>query len=54
LYGLAQEFSRFYEHDKGVGGEREELRKKLIQAYVGVLESGLMVLGMPRVERVEG
>jgi arginyl-tRNA synthetase len=52
LYELAQEFSRFYEHDKVVGGEREELRKKLIQAYVRVLESGLEVLGMPRVERV--
>jgi arginyl-tRNA synthetase len=52
LYELAQVFSRFYENDQVAGGEHEQTRKKLVQAYVGVLEVGLRVLGMPSVERI--
>jgi arginyl-tRNA synthetase len=52
LYELAQEFSRFYERDQVVGGENAALRKKLVQAYVGVMEAGLKILGVPSVERV--
>ncbi|MCL2038704.1 arginine--tRNA ligase [Candidatus Saccharibacteria bacterium] len=52
LYKLAQKFSRFYENDKVVGGEKEQLRKMLVQGYIAVLEAGLAVLGVPSVEKI--
>jgi len=52
LYELAQTFSRFYENDKVVGGEKEKFRCELVQGYINVLESGLTVLGVPTVEKV--
>lgn len=52
LYELAQKFSRFYEHDRVAGDEKEQLRKQLVQGYVGVMEAGLKILGVPSVERV--
>jgi len=52
LYELAQEFSRFYEHDKVVGGENEKLRVELVRKYAEVLEAGLKLLGVPVVERM--
>ena len=52
LYELAQIFSRFYENDKVVGGENEAVRRKIVEAYVAVLEKGLDILGIPSVERI--
>jgi len=52
LYKLAQKFSRFYENNRVAGGEKEKLRKKLVEGYIEVLESGLAVLGIPSVEKI--
>ncbi len=41
LYELAQEFSRFYEHVKVAGSEREAERLVLLRAYVKVMEEGM-------------
>jgi arginyl-tRNA synthetase len=52
LYRLAQKFSRFYENDRVAGGEKEQLRKQLVEGYIDVLEAGLAILGVPSVERI--
>lgn len=46
LYELAQEFSRFYEHVKVVGGKHEELLGQVVKAYYQVMEQGLGLLGI--------
>lgn len=52
LYELAQSFNRFYENSQVVGDAREGIRLKLVEAYVGILTNGLMVLGIPTPERM--
>lgn len=46
LYELAQEFSRFYEHVKVAGSEREDELSGVVKAYAGVMEHGLGLLGI--------
>ena len=46
LYELAQEFSRFYEHVKVVGSEREAELRGVVEIYAGVMEHGLGLLGI--------
>lgn len=46
LYELAQEFSRFYERVRVVGGGHEDEVEKYVRAYAGVMEQGLGVLGV--------
>jgi arginyl-tRNA synthetase len=46
LYELAQTFNRFYEHNRVLGDEREEVRLLLVSAYAAVLEDGLSLLGI--------
>ncbi len=46
LYELAQEFSRFYEKVRVVGGGHEEVLEKYVKAYVGVMGQGLRLLGI--------
>lgn len=50
LYELAQVFNRFYENNKVIGDEREQIRIYLVKAYVSVLSNGLKVLGIPTPE----
>ena len=52
LYELAQVFNRFYENSMVIGNDREKIRIKLVEAYAGILSSGLMVLGIPTPERM--
>ena len=52
LYELAQEFSRFYENDKVVGGENEALRRELVAKYAEVLATGLGLLGIKTPEKM--
>lgn len=52
LYELAQTFNRFYENSKVVGDEREIIRTYLVMAYANVLNSGLIMLGIPTPERM--
>lgn len=46
LYELAQSFNRFYEHNRVIGDEREQLRLMLIKRYAQILQEGLQVLGI--------
>lgn len=46
LYELAQEFNRFYEHNRVVGEPREAIRLKLVDLYRQKLSDGLGLLGI--------
>lgn len=46
LYELAQEFSRFYEHVKVAGNEREWELRQLVESYLTVMKHGLGLLGI--------
>lgn len=46
LYELAQEFNRFYEHNKVIGHEREQVRLGLVKLYRDTLAKGLGLLGI--------
>jgi arginyl-tRNA synthetase len=52
LYELAQEFNRFYEHNKVVGDKRQALRVRLVEAYVATLKHGLDLLNIPTPEHL--
>ena len=46
LYEVAQEFSRFYEHVKVAGSDKEAERAQIIRAYLNVMAHGLGLLGI--------
>ena len=46
LYELAQTFNRFYEHNRVIGDDREELRTRLVSTYADTLKKGLNLLGI--------
>lgn len=46
LYELAQAFNRFYEHNRVIGDDREELRLQLVTLYRDTLARGLALLGI--------
>lgn len=46
LYELCQTFNRFYESNKVIGGERQDIRIVIVKSYAEVLESGLNLLGI--------
>ncbi len=46
LYELAQNFNRFYEHNRVIGDERQDIRLKLVELYAGRLKGGLELLGI--------
>jgi len=52
LYELAQTFNRFYEQNRVVGDEREQLRARLVQKYADTLKSGLKLLGIVAPEKM--
>jgi arginyl-tRNA synthetase len=52
LYELAQEFNRFYEHNKVIGDEREAARLWLVRRYQMTLSAGLELLGINAPERM--
>jgi arginyl-tRNA synthetase len=52
LYELAQVFNRFYEHNRVVGDEREQLRLALVEQYVQTLAKGLNLLGIEAPDRM--
>ena len=52
LYELAQEFNRFYERNRVVGDERQNVRLQLVQRYADILKSGLGLLGITAPERM--
>jgi len=52
LYELAQEFNRFYEHQRVVGDPREAFRTQLVAVYADVLKHGLGILGIEAPEKM--
>ncbi len=52
LYELAQNYNRFYEHNRVLGDEREALRLSLVRRYSDTLKHGLELLGIPAPERM--
>ncbi len=52
LYDLAQEFNRFYEHNRVVGDEREAVRLRLVESYAKKLKDGLALLGIEAPEHL--
>lgn len=46
LYELAQKFNSFYEHNRVIGDERQEVRLSLVQKYADTLKRGLELLGI--------
>lgn len=52
LYELAQEFNRFYENNRVIGDDRQQLRLGLVEAYADTLKQGLALLGIHAPERM--
>ena len=52
LYELAQNFNRFYEHNRVVGDERQSFRIMLVEKYSIALKQGLDLLGIPAPEHI--
>ena len=46
LYGLSQDFSRFYENCPVVGSPEESSRKQLVKLYLDIMTHGLNLLGI--------
>lgn len=52
LYELAQNFNRFYEHNRVMGDERQALRLALVKSYASALHDGLTALNIPAPEHL--
>jgi arginyl-tRNA synthetase len=52
LYELAQEFNRFYEHNRVLGDERQAVRLQLVARYADTLQSGLALLDIASPEEM--
>ncbi len=46
LYELAQAFNRFYENNRVIGDERQDIRLALVHRYAETLRKGLTLLGI--------
>ncbi|HET7060384.1 MAG TPA: arginine--tRNA ligase [Candidatus Saccharimonadales bacterium] len=46
LYELAQIFNRFYENNRVIGDQRQDLRLVLVQKYADTLQAGLNLVGI--------
>ena len=52
IYELAQEFNRFYEHNRVIDDPRQSVRINLVQSYADTLKNGLELLNIPAPERM--
>ena len=52
LYELAQNFNRFYEHNRVVGDRREAIRAQIVLAYADTLKAGLNLLNIPAPDKM--
>jgi arginyl-tRNA synthetase len=52
LYELTQQFNRFYEHNRIVGDDRQDIRATLVEAYTQVLKNGLNALNIPAPDKL--
>lgn len=46
LYELSHSFNNFYEHNRVVGDDREDIRVKIVESYADTLRDGLALLGI--------
>jgi arginyl-tRNA synthetase len=46
LYELAQKFNGFYERNRVIGDERQDVRLTLVTLYADTLKNGLNLLGI--------
>ena len=52
LYELAQDFNRFYEKNRVIGDDRQNVRLQLVAAYADTLNKGLELLGIHAPDRM--
>ena len=52
LFELAQEFNRYYENNRVIGGDLEEHRVSLVALYADTLKAGLAILGIHAPEKL--
>ncbi len=52
LFELAQEFNRFYEKNRVIGDDRQDLRLWLVRKYADTLKNGLSLLGIHAPEQM--
>lgn len=52
LYELAQSFNRFYEKNRVIDDEREQIRLHLVARYAAILQTGLTLLGIHAPEKM--
>lgn len=52
LFELAQEFNRYYENNRVIGGDFEEHRVSLVALYADTLKAGLAILGIHAPEKL--
>lgn len=52
LFGLAQAFNSFYNSERVIGSEREEVRLRLTKAVAEVIKNGLELLGIEALEKM--
>jgi arginyl-tRNA synthetase len=52
LYETASAFNVFYEHNRVIGVERSEIRLKIVHRYSQILEKGLELLGIDRIQKM--
>ncbi len=52
LYKIAQVFNRFYETNRVIGHDREELRINMLAIYLNNLKQGLTILGIDILEKM--
>ena len=52
MYELASEFNVFYEHNRVLDHERSAIRLMIVSDYEAILDKGLELLGIERIERM--
>lgn len=52
LYELAQKFNQFYERNRVIGEERQDIRLRLVELYADTLRDGLTLLNIPAPDKM--
>ena len=52
LYETASAFNVFYEHNRVIGVERSDIRLRIVHEYAQILEKGLELLGIDRIQKM--
>ena len=52
LYGLASQFNKFYEKNRVIGDDRQDVRLAIVDKYAQVLQDGLTLLGIKPLDKM--